>query len=663
MSKSNKKKEIDLSNYVKNDDDFFLEENNKLKNYHDRFNKEKERTEFEVRKDPEEKINRYKIKNVKPKTRFNILIMFLFIFMFLSSIAFIGYTILFGDNQINQVSNIINSFLFFGIAICMMVSYGADDGAKKKAFGFLGSITITGLLAFNLLTNLNILNLPTNSVMKDFTGKTITEAMKWADANKITIEQVYDNSDTIEEFNIIMQDIYPNILLKNVDKVEFRVSSGPDYDKEVVLPNMIDWNIDEAVKQIDSNFLNNVDVNFEGNVEIERDIIISQSKSGNMKRNDKVEFTVSLGDSALLESLDMIDIKNMSYFKAGLWLKRNGIKFNVTYEFSDKVKRNHVISQSITKGKNISPHTDTIDIVVSRGKKIIVPDLSKMNMKEITKWIVDNRLKIEFSDKYDMKIKKGKVIESNYKEKDEIEEGSLVKIVTSKGQLKMPKFTSLDEFRRWANRYGVKYTEEYIQDKNVEKGKIIKFSANPGDVLNTSDPIIVYISSGDTIVVPNFVGRKKADIEKMCKDTGLQCTFYYAGVSSRDKDIALSQNKRAGSEVVKDTYVNVGLSSGKTSNNPNVNTGNTKPATPNPIPTPTPVPTCNTTVFRLQPHYVVQHNPTATCNNVKNAYPGYNIVCNLIDSDTGYQGAILQSPNGQTINSCNAVSIVIRRNA
>lgn len=676
-----KRKDIDLGSYVPEnfDTDDFLKPKSNIKEDEYKTTKMElpTRKEFTKRENilkelpKAEKENFEDKENKKPMKRkkgFAIFISFLFTLMLLCSILFVGYAILFGSEQIKQTELIINSLLLFLLSIFMIVSYGAKKEGRKKRFAFFSTVTMTGFILFNLLTNFNIIQLPTNTIMKDFTGKTITEALKWADAHHIKVSQKYDNSEVFEEYSVIKQDVYPNTLLKSVDEITFIVSNGPDYDKEVSISDMTGWNIDDAVKVIDDNFLNNVKVEYEENNDTAKDIILSQSKKGSMKRSDEMVLKVSLGKKEDLEKVEMINLKNMTEFKATLWLKRNGIPYEMNRDFNTKVKKGNIMKQDAKKGETLDPKTALVHLTASKGKKIVVPNLASMSTKDITKWVVENRLKIAFSDKYDRKIEKGKVISANYKEKEEIEEGTLIEIVTSKGQLTLPKFDDLGAFRDWAATYNILYIEEYQQNKDVEKGKIIHFSANPGDVLNPDDQLTVYISSGSTIVVPNFVGRKKTDIEKLCKETGLQCTFYYAGTSSKDKDIALSQNKKAGSEVLKDTYVNIGLSTGKNTSNGNNNV-NTNPNKPDgggskPSPTPTPTPNCKTTSFYIQPDYISIDNPEKTCSNVKAAYSGYSINCNYIASDSGRKGQILNtgSLNGTTINSCKTVTINIKNN-
>ncbi len=589
----------------------------------------------------------------------------LFTLMFIASLGYVTYTTIFGNNQINQTELIIESILMLLLSISIIIEYRKKRNGK--VFGWGTTIFLTFLLCFSLLTKLDILKLPTNSVMKDFTNVSIEKALTWADANNITVEQVYDDSDTIEEYHIIKQNVYPNVIASSIKNVEFTVSSGPDYNKETAIPDMTGWNLDEAVKLIEENFLNNVTIDFEKNEENPKDVIIEQSRKGNMKRNDELHLKVSFGKEEVNQDITMEDLKNLSEFKATLWLKRNNINFEINREFSKKVKKGAVITQDPKKGTKIN-HDTKIKLTISRGKKIKVPDLQKMNQKDITKWIIQNRLKIEFTDRYDAKIKKGKVIEVSHKKNEEIEEGTIIKIVISKGTLKFPKFDSLDTFRTWASRYNIAFTEEYEQNKDIKQGDIIRFSVKEGDTINPEENIVVTISSGNTIMIPNFIGKKKTDIEKSCKNLSLNCTFYYAGNSDKDRDIALSQNKKAGSEVVKDTYVNIGLSSGKRTANPNVNNSTNKPSQGGngntSTPTPSPKPVCNTKTFYIQPTWIAINDPNATCNNIKSNNPGYSFACDFKSSDSGRKGQVLNANqlNGTTINSCTTVTLSIKNN-
>lgn len=654
-----RKEQFDIEDIMDNDS---INELRKGKNYSDSNNSTLSRSAILKEEELKNKLLNNTEKEPIAEKDTSFVLTFLLIIMLGTNIAYMVYAFVFGNNQINQTEIILQSIILFCLSISILFTHISKKRKAKKTFGIISSMIMITFLCFCLTTKLGIFKLPTNSVMKDFTNVPIEKALAWAEANDISVEQVYDDSDTTEEYNIIKQDVYPNVIASSIKTVTFTVSSGPDYNKETVIPDMTGWNIDEAIELIDENFLNHVTVDFEKNEEIEKDIIIEQSRKGNMKRNDEIHFQVSYGSEENNNEITMEDLTNLTEFKAILWLKRNNISYELNYEFSNKMKKGLVMEQDKKKGSQVNQDSK-VKLVISKGKKIKVPNLKKMNQKQITKWIIENRLKIEFIDRYDLKIKKGKVIDVSHKQNEEIAEGTTIKITLSKGQLKFPKFNSLEAFRTWANRYEISFTEEYEQNKEIKQGDIIRFSVKEGDVVNPSENIVVTISSGDTIVIPNFVGKNKENIEKSCKNLSLQCTFYYAGNTNQDRDIAVSQNKKAGSEVVKDTYVNIGLSSGKRTNNPNVNTSTTKPSDNNnnrpSTPTPTPKPNCETKNIYLgaggsvsETKAIIQRqNPSFKFNWVTGD-PGYGTTGSLYED-------MYEKYHNKPHNTCNTITISI----
>ena len=571
--------------------------------------KEKDPSEDSLRKLVEEKKEEElitKIKNTKENNKpsnkgFHLFLSFLFTMMILLSIAYIGYTFFKFDDSTEQTKMILNSGILFIMSFSLILMCIAKKVKWKRFFTCIGTLCLSAFFSLNILVDFNVLKLPENKVIPDFRNVSISEALKWAKENHIDVTQIYDNSDKIEEYNVIAQDVEPNTVLRDVSKITFTVSEGPDYNKEISIANMVGWNIDDAMEEIEENFLNNVFIDYEINEETIKDIVLSQSRDGQMKRSDELKLMISLGDGSDLKPVPLEDFSKQSLLKASVWLKRYGILYEIEYEFSETVSRGQVIRQSIKKGTTVTPNQDKVILTVSKGKKIVVPDLTKMSIGEATNWVISNKLKVRFEEKYHATVQKGYIIEANYKENDIVEEGTLIEITSSKGSLKMKKFDNINEFRSWANEHDIKIQEEYEQSKTVSKGSIIRFSVEDGVPVNTGDVITVYISTGSTVVIPNFVGKSKNNIESTCKELELNCTFTYGGTSSYDKDVAISQNKKANSEVIPDTYVNIVLSSGKASTSSSNNTNKSTPApsqtpssnnnTPTPIPTPKPKPT------------------------------------------------------------------------
>lgn len=604
-------------------------------------------------------------KKEKPKNFFKSLIITTILLL---SVGYFIYTLLFCDTFVNQLFMIINSLIIMLISLTNILGL-VKSISKSKFWILLNSLFVIIFILFNLLVNLNILKIPTNNVVKDFTGVNINKAIKWAEANNIKYYQVYEYSDNIEEFCVISQNIKPNTVVKNIKDIEFVVSKGPNLDKEVIISNMVGWNIDDVIKVIDDNFLSNVTINYIFSDEYEKDIVISQNTSGQIKRNEKLVITVSLGKESDLKPVKSISLINKSEFKATLWLKRNGISYEIKYEFSNKISKGYVMEQSIKSGNMINQKTDKMIITISKGAKIKVPDLKKMAVDEIIAWVSSNNLKISFEERFDATVKAGSVIEANYKEGDEIEEGTTIKIVTSKGVLKMKSFTSLSEFRTWASRYGVNINEVYEFNNDVKQGEIIKFSHDKGAIINYNDTVTVYVSDGKAIVVPDFYGKTKSSIQTTCNNLGLNCTFYYVN-SSKTKDTAVSQNKKADSEVIKGTYVNIGLSGGSsygTSSGSSSGSSSSGSSGSGSSGSSSSKPSCDTsqkTTVYIDASLLSPNNPTATCSNIKNAYPNIKFNCTYV-SGTGITPGLLvnsSSIDEHSFDHCNTVTLKISQN-
>ncbi len=588
------------------------------------------------------------------KTKKSIGLIIFSIISLILSLGYLGFNLIFAKDEINNTFLIVNASILALFALFLTLTMIISKLKVKNILGIFTSIIFSGFIIFNFLVAKDIINLPTQALLENFTGKSITEALKWAKENNIDVKQIYEYSDNILEYNIITQSVSPNTLLKKVDEITFTVSYGPNYDKIVSIPNMVGWEIDSAIKTINENFLNNVNIEYEINDEVKKDIIINQSTSGQIRRNDELTLTVSLGREDELEPVEMINLQDKSLFEATLWLKRHGIKYEIEYVFSDKVKKDFVVGQKTEVGEMVDPKEDTVTLVISKGKKIIVPDLTKMTVDEVTTWIMENNLKVSFESKYDSSIEAGKIIEADYSENDEVEAGTIITVTISKGPLKMPKFNNVTEFRNWANSNSIEYREEYEFNDEINNGDIIKTIPEADTVINYSDTIIIKISYGKPVTIPNFIGKSRGEIENTCYNIGLNCTFYYNGYSNTPYDIAQNQNKVEGAQVVSGTYVSIGLSSGPKpaeNNQPN----NDKPQE-NP-----PTNQCTSTEqhrLKIEKDWIMGGSAQATINTLtqklKEKYPNVKFdfgkdSCNL---PAGYISEKSPITNNSTIKDC-----------
>ena len=474
------------------------------------------------------------------------------IILIIISVGYFIYSLIFIKDS--QLFNIINSFLLVFFAVMLLL----NQLTNKSYYKIISIIVVIGFALCNVLNSVSAF---TKNIISlgNFSNKNINDVLVWAKENNIEIEQIYEYSDNIKEFFIISQDIDSNTPLKDVTKLKLIVSSGPNYNKEVIIPNLVGSKIDDLLKIKNELLLNNIEINYVKS-DLEKDTIIEQSLKGQYQRNAKITFTISLGNE-VIEEITMIDLVDKNIFDASLWLKQNGINFDVIYEFSDKTKGT-VINQSIKTNDVIKIVNDKVSITVSKGQSITVPNLLNMSSNDVINWISENNLKIEFNEIYHTTVPLGNIISANYNEGDIIEDGTLIKITTSKGQIKFPKVDSLQDLRNWANGYNLEVEEQYATNNDVGVGGIISASYNEGDVVDPNTPISVTISTGRPITVPNFYNMSKNDINYKCQSLGLICSFYEGGYSNIQSGNAISQNVSAGATVTKGKTISIALSKG-----------------------------------------------------------------------------------------------------
>ena len=561
-------------------------------------------------------------------------------------------TLLFTSNK-NLLIDTISSLILCVFGVFFIFS-SISNRRKHKNYIIVSAIFLILFSSFSIASKLNVLKLLELPHVEDFTNKSLVDVIKWSKENNVDINQIYEYSDTVDEYSIINQSVTPDTILKKVKKLTVTVSEGPDPDKEIIIPDMEGWDADRVLKYIIKNSLGNVNVEFITS-DKNKDTLIEQSKSGNIRRSDELVLKFSMGDDEL-EDIKLIDLKNKSLFEAEFYLKRNAINYKVDRKFSNKISRNYIIKTNKKPGTKVKPNTDEIILTASKGKKIIVPDLKNYDILKITEWVIRNKLKLEFNSKYDDQVKENKVISANYKKGDVIEQKTLVSVVISKGKLVMKDFDNIDDFREWANKYNINYEEKFEFSNDYEEGKIVSFSHKTGDIIKNDDIITVTISEGKKTKVPDIIGDTKAEAIKKLENAKIKYTFVY-DYSTKEKNTVISQSMRAGSEVSENTTITITLSNGKKAPSGGHSGGGFNP-------TPTPTPTCDSSVketIYLYQELLDTTNPSGTCSKIKNRYSNMKFSCNYVDNSGVGKGIVINSDlvSGHEFSQCDTITLKI----
>lgn len=559
----------------------------------------------------------------------------------------LGVTLFCTKNSINHNFLVINSLLIFLFTTCLEITVLIKKGKIRNIIFSITSLLITLFVTFNILCNLNIIKIKTLATLQSFYNTNINDALAWGNKNNIKINQTYEYSDTIKEFNIISQDIAAGTLLKDVKEISLLVSNGPNPDKTFILQSLVGMNIDDAIAIINNNYMKNIEINYEINDTYDRDVIINQNINGEIKRNDHLILTVSLGKQEDLNPVELIDFKGKTLFEATLWLKRNGFGFEFNYEFSNEFNKDICIGQNEQAGTTLDPKEVKITLIVSKGKEITIPDFTTMTVTEATSWITDNKLKVTFKEKYDNELPEGSIIESSLAINTAAQEGETIVLTISKGRLKMEQFDSINAFRAWAESLGLEY-EENSEFSNQEIGTIISTKPATGEFINLNDKLYVTYSKGKSTTIPNFYNKSKGDAESLCYNYSLRCYYSYRYSSSIASGNIISQSMSTGSEVAQNTSITLYVSSG-----------------PEPTKAPTPAPVvCDKSITETV-YLSTGNTGEQTKSILTRSYPqikwNFNMVDKCENNGNTSSGTICNAStyDGKVLNHCDTITLTI----
>lgn len=494
--------------------------------------------------------------NITDKEKmFQIFTYFCLALSLVSTITYMIYTILSSTNIVNQIVSII-SVVVLAIFSVLYVIMGMFARSKKvKIFIIIGALLLSFYSIFQVIMGV----IAPRDFVLDFTNMDIKEVVVWANERDIFVEQEFKTSDTIERYKVISQDVDEGTPTKDIDKIKVIVSDGIDTSVSTEVTNMVGWDLDDVIDFIDENHLTNVTILFEFNDVVAKDKIITQDVIREIKRNEPVTLTSSLGKESELKSVTMDNLVGLDTFHALVYLGRNNLKYSIEYSYSEEKSEGIVLKQSVKKWEVISPKDDVeVVLTIAKKDKITVPDLAKMTLTEITSWATNNRLKVEFSEEYDDSIKLGKVISYYPIKGSMVDVDSTIKVVTSKGQLRMIKFTNVDDFTNWANEYGILYKINYQYSNTVDKGNVISISHKENQVIKNNDTIVLVVSQGGNTIIPNLIGMTKSEAISSCSKANITCKFVYLD-NNEEYNVVTKQSMRSGSNVPANTTVTVTL--------------------------------------------------------------------------------------------------------
>ncbi len=239
----------------------------------------------------------------------------------------------------------------------------------------------------------------------------------------------------------------------------------------------------------------------------------------------------------LNQGVEVKDLTGWTKNDALLWADNNGLRMTVEEQFNDKVDEGKVISQGTPQGTKVKKG-EFVKITVSKGHDLTVslplPDLMTMTMEEIQAWADQNFMtKVRITTDFSEEVAAGRVISFEINDNtvvDEVKRNTPIYVVISKGKkdetaalITVPNFRekTVSESYIFANENGLVLTvlEEY--DDYAPKGSIMAQSVKADEKVKKGDEIVLTVSKGKKITVPDFSAYTKQKATSVAAELGI----------------------------------------------------------------------------------------------------------------------------------------------
>ena len=329
----------------------------------------------------------------------------------------------------------------------------------------------------------------------DLSGLTFEDAKEILNAAGLGIKRAGTiASDEYEEGEIVSQSPEAGSFVDAKTTIEVVISSGPAM---VEIPSVKGLDETSAYnKLVNAGFKPVKELEYSDSVEI--GYVISQSPAGSSLGNegDLVTIVVSQGPK-LVKVPNVVNLKQENATSA---LTEEGLKVGeVTTDYSDKIEKGNVISQSVSADTQVAKGS-TVNLVVSLGKKQVeVTNVVGQTKENAVKALKDIGLNATIKEAYSDTVAAGTVISQSVSSGSKVEIGSSVEIVVSLGkeQVTVPNVVSYDKDRAKQELEAIGLTVSFREINDDQAvGKVIDQSVIGGTRVDKGTTIELTVSLG-----------------------------------------------------------------------------------------------------------------------------------------------------------------------
>lgn len=346
---------------------------------------------------------------------------------------------------------------------------------QKKLIIIISSVVVTAIV----ITSVIMMNLVT---IMDTVGKNIGEVKNWAKSNNITLEIDYSYTTKYDENLVISQETDPGKKVFKGKTLNIKVSKGADPEEKIEIPDINTMSLDDINQWVETNKLSNVKITKQFSEEIEKNKVLEHKfedgvSAETYKRKNQLQIIVSKGKETFEKNIEVKDFTNLSKAEVEAWGKTNEVTIAFEEAASATVMKDMVISQSVAVGEKVSKE-DTITVVISYGKSILVPNFGSVYKDDAATDYID--LAVIVKEQYHGTVGYGGLISQSVPAGSYVrEENNNVTVVYSLGKPYVDDLTQMTEkdlaeyfYNFKAKGANITYTVEYISGDFELKGTI-----------------------------------------------------------------------------------------------------------------------------------------------------------------------------------------------
>ncbi len=428
---------------------------------------------------------------------------------------------------------------------------GSGSGSRRRKKSFPWGYAILGVVAAVIIIIVIALMLQ-GSPVPSMTGWSLSDANLWANENNIPIQSEQVFSEEVPEGQIISQFPAAGESVEDGLFLELTISKGPDLDVLVPIPDIMNMSINEVEAWAEENFMQSVRITTENSETVPEGSVIEYLVNDNTVLSDEIKRSTpfyvvfSKGESDG-EAVELPNFLTMSVEEAQAFAVENKIMLNIIYVFSDTVPKEQVISQSI-KAEETIKSGDSVEITVSKGKEIIVPNYSSMTKDEGALVTTTLGITVIVTEKYSSGHEEGDLISQSIAAGTLYADDAILKLEYSLGnKILVPSFVGKTEIdvREWAtplNEKGANITINTTYTSSSQAAGTVLSQDKADYTIGVIGSVNFVVSQGKVIFAPNFatglITRTRA-IE-ICEELNIVPVFVEA--SGGTPGMVISQN-------------------------------------------------------------------------------------------------------------------------